>query len=71
MKWTTDRPDFEEECVLVTAVQSNGFWEYNVWQIEKVSGPDGWYMGWLTGDGEEYGDLADLTADKYLILPKH
>jgi hypothetical protein len=71
MGWTTIKPDFKEECVLVTATKIKDYWEYNVWCIAKVKCEDSWYMGWLTGDGEEYGDLADLKADQYLILPKH
>ena len=71
MEWTTTKPDFKEECVLVTAQMVQGHWEYDAWIIEKINSDGGSYMGWLTGDGEEYGDLADLTADKYLILPKH
>lgn len=71
MNWTTEKPDFKEECVLVTATKVAGYWEYTSCIIEKVYTDGSWYMGWLTGDGVEYGDLADLTADKYLILPKH
>lgn len=71
MEWSFLKPDLTEECVLVTATKIKDHWDYNIWCIEKINCDGSWYMGWLTGDGEEYGDLADLQADKYLILPKH
>ncbi len=70
MNWLSNKPDFKEECVLVTASFIRGHWEYTTYIIEKINTPEGWYMGWLTGEGEEYGDLADLQADRYLILQK-
>jgi hypothetical protein len=71
MEWSTVKPDFKEECILVTAALVSGHWEFDAWIIEWANHGDGPYLAWLTGDGEEYGDLADLAADKYLILPKH
>ncbi len=67
--WTTKKPEFKEECLLLTACLIRDYWEYEVYQIAKVESDEGWYMGWLTGDGEEYGDLADLTSQKYCVLP--
>lgn len=64
MEWTTRRPAFIYDCVLVTANLIRGNWEYSVWIIERRNG----YWNWLTGDGEEYGDIEDLRADKYCIL---
>lgn len=68
-KWTHLKPLFTTECLLITAVKVRGEWEYNTYQIKLTTCEDRFYMGWLTGDGEEYGDLADLKADMYLELP--
>ena len=46
-------------------------WEHNIWEIKEVNWGEGPYLALLTGDGDEWGALEDLTADKYLILPKH
>jgi len=67
--WSIQKPLFTEECLLITAHLSGKYWEYTVYQIARVNGEQGWYMGWLTGDGEEYGDLADLRSQKYLTMP--
>jgi hypothetical protein len=68
--WSTSKPEFTEDCVLVTASKIRGQYEYSVWIIKMVDFGDGQYMAWLTGDGEEYGDLKDLSADQYLVLQK-
>lgn len=67
--WVKEKPKFIDECLLITGSLINGFWEYSTWQIKKVEHEGKWYLGWLTGEGEEYGDVEDLKADKYLILP--
>jgi hypothetical protein len=67
--WVTEKPEFNEECLLITAHYFWEGWEYTVYQIKKVVCDEGWYMGWLEGDGAEYGDLEDLKAEKYLIMP--
>lgn len=36
MEWSYLKPDFKEECTLVTATMIHDYWEYNVWIIEKV-----------------------------------
>jgi hypothetical protein len=73
MKWTPDKPNFNigpsKDFLLLTASKIRGEWEYTVYQIKKVWYEEEWYMGWLTGDGEEYGDLADLKADLYMTMP--
>ncbi len=67
--WVTKKPEFTEECLLLTAVLIRDQYEYEVYIIAKVESDEGWYLGWLTGDGEEYGDLEDLKSDKYLTMP--
>lgn len=64
MEWIDTKPDIKMNCVLLTATLICGFWEYHVWIIEHRNG----YWNWLTGDGEEYGDIEDLRADRYCIL---
>ncbi len=36
--------------------------------IQKIPCEGGWYWGWCDTDGEEIGDLADLTADEYFVI---
>jgi hypothetical protein len=65
--WTTEKPSFTKDCLLITA-HLFGFrreWEYNIYMVKFLNG----YFNWLTSDGEEYGALDELTADKYLVLP--
>lgn len=64
MEWLTDKPIFKDDCVLITASLYHCHWEYNTWIIEHRNG----YWNWLTRDGEEYGDIEDLKADRYCIL---
>lgn len=68
MSWTTIKPDFKEECLLLTASCFLGQWEYNLWELMKVEVDEGWYMG-IYKDGEDWGDLADLKADLYFTMP--
>lgn len=77
-KWLTERPDFTEECTFITAHKYNRNdedlpYDYRVWQIKKLDGEKedgsyGWYWGLLNGDGEEWGDLDDLSAKFYYII---
>jgi len=69
MGWTDIKPEFKDNCILVTADINRGLWDFHIWEIKQVNFGDGPYMAWLDHDGEEYGDLEDLKADKYLILP--
>lgn len=69
MNWVSDRPALHEECILITASRNkDGVYDYSVWEIKWINFGNGPYLAWLTGDGKEYGDLNDLTADMYLIL---
>lgn len=70
MSWTSEKPKFKDDCVLVTADNINGFWEYKTWIIKLVNHGDGPYMGLLDGYGDEYGDIDDLQSEKYLIIPE-
>jgi len=69
--WLTEKPEFTEDCLLLTATNWRGEdWSYCVFEITKTDCYDGsgWYWG-IFNDGEEWGDIADLKADKYKILP--
>ena len=66
--WLEEKPDFTEECILITAQDFKTGWEYSIYQIRKTSLEGTAYMGWFSSDGEEYGDLFDCKADKYLTM---
>ncbi len=68
-EWLSEKPGFDKECLVIAACLFSNEWEYEVYQIKKAESEDGWYWGWFTGDGDEYGDLEDFTAQKYLVLP--
>jgi hypothetical protein len=78
-EWLDEKPEFNEECTFITATKytrnkEDLKWDYSIWQIKKLDGENdkgepAWYWGLLTGDGEEWGDLDDLTANKYFIFP--
>ena len=67
-KWTTIKPEFKKECLLITANKFGKEYEYSFWEIKKIHTDKGYYMGLLTSDGYEYGALEDLFAEKYLML---
>lgn len=68
-QWLDDKPEFTDECLVIAANEIRGEWEYTLYQIRKLIDDDGnWYLGWLTSDGEEYGDLNDFKAQKYMII---
>lgn len=69
MRWSKEKPNPKNECVFVTATNVLNNWSYSVWMFKKIDNGDGEYMGWLTGDGEEYGDIEDLSAHLYFVLP--
>lgn len=66
--WLTEKPEFKENCILLTATFIRDEWSYNSWLIEKINHGEGWYWGWMSLDGDEYGDLADLKAGRYKIV---
>ncbi len=70
-KWSPTKPEWTEDCVLITATWWKDHWEYKLWEVRKMNpefSNDGWYWGLCESDGEEWGDIADLTADLYRIL---
>lgn len=66
--WTTVKPEFNKECLLICACYLPGGWEYITWWIKKLISDDVWYWGLCNTEGEEYGDIADLKADRYLVI---
>ena len=68
MEWTTTKPT--EPCVFVAASETRVGWQHDVYEIRWVDDGEESYLV-LFNNMDEWGDLADLTADKYLILPKH
>jgi len=66
--WTKEKPQFTDDCFLLTATEINGQHHYNAWSINKIFSEEGFYWGWCTMEGEEYGDMADLKADLYKVI---
>jgi len=72
MNWTNIKPVFKEECILIVANNWNNpepHWEYTLYTVEKVNTDEGWYLGLFEDGGDEWGDLDDLKADLYCVLP--
>lgn len=74
MKWVTKKPKFNKECLLIVATWIAGYWEYDIFTVEKVDGYNEedepcYYWGLICKEGDEWGDINDLVADKYLVLP--
>lgn len=63
--WTTEKPDFDQECLLITAVFLRRKWYYDTYMVEWS---DDVYWMISTMDGQEWGDIADLSADKYYVM---
>ncbi len=66
--WTTTKPEFKEDCVLIAASKIGEHWDYSLFIIQKEHSDEGWYWGIFTGDGEEWGDINDLEAHLYQII---
>lgn len=66
--WQNTKPEFNKECLLLTACFLPGGWEFQTWWIKKLISDDGWYWGWCNTEGDEYGDIADLTAELYQVI---
>lgn len=70
--WVKEKPKFQNDCLLLTAIWFKDHWEYECSEIKYVEGygEDGsaWYWGVFELDGEEWGDLADLKADLYKVI---
>ena len=66
MNWTREKPKFTKDCILITAQywKTQNVWEYALHTIIF----DG-YWRWLDGNGEEIGDIEDLTAEVYATAP--
>lgn len=67
--WSITKPDFKRECLCITASKVGGQWEYKTWVIKLLECDEQWYLGLLTGDLEEWGDIDDLKADLYNVMP--
>ena len=67
-KWTKEKP--KEPCVFMTKMwnKSLGIFDYNIWRFEKIKDDDGWYLGWLTEDGDEWDDIERCNYDEYYII---
>ena len=68
LDWQKERPN--EPCVFMTRVwdEKLKIYNYTIWRLEKVNGDGKQYLGWLTEDGEEFGDINDCNFDEYLII---
>lgn len=64
--WADEKPELNKECLLLTATFYKT-WEYKLFEIYKVEFDGEWYWA-ISLDGDEWGDIADLKADKYLVL---
>jgi hypothetical protein len=70
-QWTNIKPDLKEECILVTAKIWPRYTEYDIWEIKWIEGECGDYLGIFNNEGVEWGDIEELGADLWMILPKH
>lgn len=75
LRWTSKKPKFDAECIVICGHKyKNEEWEYNLYTIKKTDGENEageqcWYWGWFTASGDEHGDLADMRADIYYVMP--
>lgn len=71
IQWTDKKPNFNKECIVLCRTKIKGEWDYSAFRIKKLDNDidNTLYWGWLTIEGEEYGDLKDLEAQEYLIIP--
>lgn len=67
-QWITENPEFTQECLVICANEIKGVWDYDFFQVTKITTNEGWYWGWCDASGEEYGDLDDMQAQKYFLI---
>jgi len=73
LNWTTEKPVFDdnsEPCILITAANIQGDWEYTLFTIGKFYIDEKWYWAIYCEDGEEWGDYDDFHAQKYAVINK-
>jgi hypothetical protein len=78
MRWVSDKPSvFTKDCIVLTASEHKGQWNYNSWLITAIDGEDeegnpAWYWGLCNINGEELGPMEDMEAELYCVidLPK-
>lgn len=67
-QWVTEKPVFNEPCLVIAATKMKYGWNYTLFQVKAVWDSDEWYWGLLDSDGSEWGALRDLHAEKYMLL---
>lgn len=78
-QWSDTKPEFTEECILIVAQwydfdKNNPYWEYTLYEIKWQEGVDeneqaAYYYAICCSDGEEWGALDELVANKYFTMP--
>jgi hypothetical protein len=73
-KWTTEKPELNQECLLLTAnfikhakYPECSYWSYRLFEITKIESDEGWYWG-ILDEGIEWGAIEDVKADLYQIV---
>lgn len=66
--WSKEKPILEEECLLLTADNFSGQYEYKLFEIKIGDSADGSYYAICEPDGEEWGDYEDLHAELYFTM---
>lgn len=64
--WLTEKPDIDQECLLIVGDNFDGY--CTLYNIKKTEYDGKWYFGVFDGYGDEWGDIAYLTADKYYVM---
>lgn len=67
-KWLTQKPKFDCWCIVITANKIRKQWEYSIFTVQRVDFEDKWYWGLIDGNGDEWGDIEDLKAQKYYVI---
>lgn len=67
-QWQKGKP--KEPCVFMSRTWdiSLEIFDYHIWRFEKIEGDDGWYLGWLTEDGDEWDDIDKCNFDEYCVI---
>ena len=67
--WLSEKPEFTEDVIVILAHKIGMRYEYSSYEVVWYSPDfDSCYWAWLTLDGDEYGDIEDMQADKYMII---
>ena len=70
LTWLKKKPKQKDlkECIIITRYFNGGYYEYNVYQINKIQNEDSWYWGLCNLSGEEWDSYQDFKPKELAVI---